>query len=107
MRISLRYKAAMIVALSAHCMYNICMSTIAYLGNRIRIAIRSRDHAPAHVHVIVRAEGIEFRVYLLDLSVEYITDQALSSSDEKMILKFIEANREAIQEKWDEIQKDQ
>ena len=48
-----------------------------------------------------------FRIYLLDLSVEHLTKDQLSSRDEKMVLAFIKNNLTFIKEKWYEIQKDQ
>ncbi len=74
---------------------------------KVQIVALTRDHAPAHVHVIVRAENIEFRVLIETLEVQYISTKQLSSRDEKRILKFIEDNEEEIMEAWYEIQKDQ
>lgn len=61
----------------------------------------------AHVHVVVRAEEIEFRVLVETLEVQYISKQQLSSRDEKRVLKFIEEHEEEIMEAWHENQKDQ
>jgi hypothetical protein len=77
------------------------------INNRIRILIYSNDHRPAHVHVIVRAEGIEFKVFLTDLSCDYITEKQLSTRDEQIVIRFIEKNKNFIMEAWNEIQKDQ
>jgi hypothetical protein len=83
------------------------MGELYRIANRVRILVWPNDHTPAHVHVLVRAEGIEFRVFLETLEIDYITTQQLSASDEKMILEFIANRRVRIQEKWDEIQRDQ
>jgi hypothetical protein len=83
------------------------MGELFRINNRLRILIYSNDHNPAHVHVLVRAEGVEFRVFLTDLSCEYITTKQLSARDEQMVIRFIEKNKSFIQEAWDEIQKDQ
>ncbi len=83
------------------------MGELFRVNNRIRILIYTNDHGPAHVHVIVRAEGIEFKVVLADLSCEHITEKQLSARDEKMVVKFIEKNRSFIMEAWNEIQKGQ
>lgn len=88
-------------------MYIIFMSELFRINNRIRILIYSNDHSPAHVHVIVRAEGIEFKVFLADLSCEYVTTKQLSARDEQMVIRFIGKNRSFILEAWNEIQKDQ
>jgi len=84
-----------------------CMPTIYTINNKIRLVIQTNDHAPAHVHVIVRAEDVEFKVYLADLSVEHVSDKQLSASLEKMVVNFIKDRKQKIQEKWNEIQKDQ
>lgn len=83
------------------------MSELFRINNRIRILIYSKDHSPAHVHVIVHAEGIEFKVFLADLSCEYITEKQLSTRDERIVIKFIGKNKKFIMEAWNEIQKDQ
>ena len=83
------------------------MGELFRINNRIRILIYSNDHKPAHVHVIVRAEGIEFKVFLADFSCEHITEKQLSARDEKMVIQFIEKNKNFIMEAWNEIQKDQ
>ena len=83
------------------------MGELFRINSKIKIIVWPKDHDPAHVHVIVRSEGIEFRVYLSDLSVEHITTDQLSSRDEKMVLAFIKNNLTFIKEKWHEIQKDQ
>ena len=59
------------------------------------------------MHVVVRAEEIEFRVLVETLEVQYISKQQLSSRDEKRVLKFIEEHEEEIMEAWHENQKDQ
>ena len=75
--------------------------------NKMKIVIKSNDHDPAHLHVIIRADDIEFRVFIENLTVEYITQNQLSARDEKKVLKFIEENRIHIQEEWHETQKNQ
>ncbi len=88
-------------------MYSLFMGELFRINNKIKIIIWPKDHNPAHVHVIVRSEGIEFRVFLSDLSVEPITAEQLSSRDEKMVIAFIKNNLDYIREAWNEIQKDQ
>lgn len=83
------------------------MGELFRINNRIRILIYSNDHDPAHVHVVIRAESIEFKVFLVDLSCEHITEKQLSSRDEKMVIQFIDKNKGFIMEAWNEIQKDQ
>lgn len=83
------------------------MGELFRINNKIKIIIWPKDHDPAHVHVIVRSEGIEFRVFLSDLSVEHITTEQLSARDEKMVLAFIRNNLDFIREVWNETQKDQ
>jgi hypothetical protein len=75
--------------------------------NKLRILIWSNDHEPIHVHVIMRAEDIEFRVLVATLEVQHVSKNQLSSRDEKRVLKFIENHKEEIMEAWHEIQKDQ
>jgi hypothetical protein len=82
------------------------MPTIAEFKG-IKIVLWTNDHNPAHVHVVVRAEGIEFRVYLKDFDVEYITSNQLNRRDEKLVIKFIKQNETLIWEMWNEIKKDQ
>ena len=88
-------------------MYIVCMGELFRIGNRLKILVWPNDHDPAHVHVVSRGEGIEFKVRLADQEIEHLTRKQLSSRDEKMIVAFIKKNREFIQEVWDEIQKDQ
>lgn len=75
--------------------------------NKTRIVVWPKDHNPIHVHVIVRAEEIEFKVFVDTLRVEHVTEKQMSARDEKQIVKFIGENVVEIREAWHEIQKDQ
>lgn len=81
-----------------HMMHIIHMSTVVRFG-RARVMVRTDDHAPAHVHVVI--PGIrEFRVRLDTLTLMDDTD--LSPAALSDVLKLIETNREDCLAKWEE-----
>ncbi len=92
---------ASIDILSQHA-YNICMPTLLKIGP-YRIVIYTRDHDPAHVHVIAVDRSAKIDINTL----EVLSNSSISSSDLKQILKVIQRNRKNLLEAWNEIRKDQ
>ncbi|WP_141736905.1 DUF4160 domain-containing protein [Oligoflexus tunisiensis] len=61
--------------------------------------IWSRDHRPVHCHVTVTNES-EYRIFLPDLSFEYVEGKPLTSSELKQIQQIVWDHRYPIGREW-------
>jgi hypothetical protein len=75
------------------------MATVLRYRN-VDIMIRSRDHAPPHVHA--RTHGAEAKIYL-DGTVEW--SKGFTKKDLKRMCAEIVSRKELLMEKWNEIHK--
>ncbi|MCM2282019.1 MAG: DUF4160 domain-containing protein [Bdellovibrionaceae bacterium] len=70
---------------------------------KIRIEIKTRDHAPAHVHVVGPDAYAKIEIETLNIIESY----GFSASDLNLLLKAILERQIKLMEKWNEIQGDQ
>lgn len=61
--------------------------------------IRTRDHEPAHVHVVGPDRQVKIAIETLDV----IENNGFSNKDLKLILKYLSSRKEQLIEKWEEI----
>lgn len=80
---------------------NIPMPTLHRLPN-CKIELRSRDHRPAHVHVLF-GDGREALVYLADLRVA--ARQPVRAAEMSGALAWIAARADELTERFEELQR--
>lgn len=76
------------------------MPTIHRLPN-CKIELRTRDHRPAHVHVLL-SDGREALVYLADLSV--VARQSIRAAELTEALTWIAEHASELTERFEELQ---
>ncbi len=74
------------------------MPTVFEIGG-LKIVIRTHDHAPPHVHVI--GPGAECIIEINSLEVRF--SRGFKASAVRELQGFVEARREKLMEKWNEI----
>lgn len=84
-----------------------CMALIFRFRNRVQIHVWPLDHGDIHAHVVYPPKAIEFKIFVHDYSVEHVTTNQFSASDEREIVKAVKARENQIKEKWHEFQEDQ
>lgn len=80
---------------------NAAMPTLIRLAN-CKIELRSRDHRPAHVHVLF-SDGREVLVYLADLHV--LARQSVRASELSQALAWIAAHSGELIDRFEELQR--
>jgi len=75
------------------------MGEIYRIRSNIRVTIRSRDHRPAHVHII----GPDCEAKISIESMEVIECYGFTRKDMKAFIEYLKPRKAELMEKWNEI----